>query len=287
MKKQLYMECASGISGDMAVAALLDLGASKEHLCRILETLPVEEEYKIVVRRVKKAGLDVCDFDVQLPKGRENHDHDMDYLYGHCRRKEPGNVLEQSGSQEGEHVHGHTGAEHEHRSPKDIRRIFLQSQMSDGAKEVAERMLNILAAAEAKAHGIPEDRVHFHEVGALDSILDMASFAICFDELKKKYKFSDVIVTQLCEGQGTVRCRHGILPVPVPAVTNIALAHRLPLHILPVEGELVTPTGAAIAAAVRTTDVLPEHMVVCGVGLGAGKREYETPGFLRVFLVET
>ena len=120
----------------------------------------------------------------------------------------------------------------------------------------------------------------------MDSIVDIASFAICFDELCQKMQMQDVIVKEIAEGKGTVRCQHGILPVPVPAVTNIACAHHLHLHMTEVEGELVTPTGAAIIAAVKTKDQLPESMQISAVGLGAGKRDYETAGFLRIFLLE-
>ena len=158
--------------------------------------------------------------------------------------------------------------------------------MSEEAKKVALRILSVLTDAEAKAHGVMPDEVHFHEVGAVDSIVDIASFAICFDELCQKMQIQDVIVKEIAEGKGTVRCQHGILPVPVPAVTNIACAHQLHLHMTEVEGELVTPTGAAIAAAVKTKDQLPEPMKISAVGLGAGKRDYKTAGFLRIFLLE-
>ena len=113
-----------------------------------------------------------------------------------------------------------------------------------------KKIFTILAHAEAKAHNVPEDQVHFHEVGAVDSIVDILSVAICMDDLDVE----EVIVPRLCEGSGTIRCQHGILPVPVPAVSNIVSAHHLKLHITPVQGELVTPTGAAIVAAFLTSE---------------------------------
>ena len=291
MSDVLYLECASGISGDMAVAALLDLGASEEHLRRVLSTLPVTEPYEIVISRVKKSGLDTCDFDVVLPKEMDTHDHDMQYLYGHLQEHEKRGPVRHA------QEHGIKGAltqvqehdkhqPHTHRGPKEIASIFNASAMSEGAKQVALRILSVLTDAEAKAHGVMPDEVHFHEVGAVDSIVDIASFAICFDELCQKMQMQDVIVKEIAEGKGTVRCQHGILPVPVPAVTNIACAHHLHLHMTEVEGELVTPTGAAIIAAVKTKDQLPESMQISAVGLGAGKRDYETAGFLRIFLLE-
>lgn len=291
MSDVLYLECASGISGDMAVAALLDLGASEEHLRRVLSTLPLTEPYEIVISRVKKSGLDTCDFDVVLPKEMDTHDHDMHYLYGHLQEHgvEEMQVQEHGIKDAQKQVHEHAKHQphtHTHRGPKEIAAIFNASAMSEGAKRVALRILSVLTDAEAKAHGVMPDEVHFHEVGAVDSIVDIASFAICFDELCQKMQMQDVIVKEIAEGKGTVRCQHGILPVPVPAVANIACAHHLHLHMTEVEGELVTPTGAAIIAAVKTKDQLPESMQISAVGLGAGKRDYETAGFLRIFLLE-
>ena len=271
MSRQLYFECESGISGDMAVAALLDLGASQQHLLQVLQTLAIPESYEVRVTRVKKSGLDVCDFDVVLPKELDPHDHDMDYLFGHQHEES---------SMMPHHTH-HSG-----RGQQEIAEIFHHSQMSVGALQTADAILDCLADAEAKAHGIPREQVHFHEVGAIDSIIDIAAFAICFDELCHKEMITDVIVRQLTEGTGTVRCQHGVLPVPVPAVTNIASAYGLQLHLTDIAGELITPTGAAIAAVVQTKDRLPDTVTVVATGLGAGKRNYDTAGFLRILMLD-
>ena len=270
MGKTLYLECYSGISGDMTVAALLDLGADREVLEKTLGSLGVDG-FRTEITRVKKSGLDACDFAVILDEAHENHDHDMEYLHGaehhHAHEHRHG---------EESHVH-----HHEHRGMKEIREILLSSSMTDRAKEIALSVFEILAAAEAKAHGVLADQVHFHEVGAVDSIVDVAAAAVCLDNLD----VTEVIVPKLCEGTGTVRCQHGILPVPVPAVANIVEQNHLNLRITNVEGELVTPTGAAIAAAVRTSDVLPDRFTIEKTGLGAGKRQYACPGFLRAMII--
>lgn len=154
--------------------------------------------------------------------------------------------------------------------------------MTEGAKKIAERIFRILAAAEAKAHGVPEKEVHFHEVGAVDSIVDIVSAAVCLDNLG----VSGCIVPALCEGTGMIRCQHGMLSVPVPAVLNIVQEHRLELSVTDIKGELVTPTGAAIAAAIKTADELPKRFRVLKTGMGGGKREYERPSILRAMLLE-
>ena len=129
---------------------------------------------------------------------------------------------------------------------------------------------------------MPIDQVHFHEVGAVDSIVDIVAAAVCLDDLG----IDDVVITGLVEGCGTVRCQHGVLPIPVPAVANIVANEGLPISISSVRGELVTPTGAAIAAAVRTKSALPERFVIKKVGIGAGKRSYERPSLVRAMLIE-
>ncbi len=266
MSKTLYLECCSGISGDMMTAVLLDLGADEEVLRKALKSLPVDG-YEIKISRVKKAGLDVCDFNVVLDAAHENHDHDMEYLHGHQKEQREG--------------HGHGHVSHEHRSLADILKLIEMGDLTPRAKQTASDIFCILGEAEARAHGVPEDQVHFHEVGAVDSIVDIVSAAVCLDNLD----ITDVIVEELYEGRGTIRCQHGILPIPVPAVVNIVQKHHLNLRITDVEGELVTPTGAAIAAAIRTKERLPEHFSIDRVGMGAGKRSYACAGILRAMLI--
>ena len=288
MGKTLYLECESGISGDMTVAALLDLGADQQVLKKALASLPVQG-FDIRISRVKKSGLDACDFDVVLDKEHENHDHDMEYLHGHTHAHNHGTEHMHGHdvhNYDAEYIHEHHGAddmhEHEHRSFADILQIIESSSLTERAKKTSADIFSVLADAEAKAHGVPKNQVHFHEVGAVDSIVDILSAAVCLDNLD----IDQVIVTELSEGRGTIRCQHGILPIPVPAVANIVQANHLRLKLTQVEGELVTPTGAAIVAAIRTSDKLPESFFIEKTGLGAGKREYACAGILRAMLLE-
>lgn len=278
MGKTLYLECRSGISGDMTVAALLDLGADQQALEKALGSLPVQG-FRTQISRVVKAGLDVCDFDVKLDQEHENHDHDMEYLHGHSHDHH----------HDAEHPHGHCHEQahehahpHEHRGLPEILEIIDKADITDRAKATASRIFRILAQAEAEAHGVAEDQVHFHEVGAVDSIVDIIAVAVCLDNLD----ITQTVIPFLCEGSGTVRCQHGILPVPVPAVVNILKVHAIAVEMTQVEGELITPTGAAIAAAIGTSDRLPRRFVIQKTGIGAGKRSYERPSLLRAMLIQ-
>lgn len=291
--KSLYLECNAGISGDMLVAALLDLGADKEALDKALQSIPAKGfEYKI--SRVSKAGVDCCDFDVILDEEHANHDHDMAFLHGngdavvhsHDHEHHHDHEHEHEHHHDHEHEHSHVPHEHhhhhEHRGLQEVIAIIDATDMSAAAKALALKIFDIIADAEAKAHAVEKNAVHFHEVGAIDSIVDIVAIAVCADSLGVE----NVIVPELCEGRGTVRCQHGVLPVPVPATANIMQRFGFNVRLLPVQGEFVTPTGAAAAAALMTTDELPQSFKILCIGLGAGKRQYERPSILRALLIE-
>ncbi len=276
--RMLYFECYSGISGDMAVAAMLDLGADRDALDRALSSLDLDG-FRTEVTRVSKSGLDVCDFNVILEV--DNHDHDMGYLYGHEHHHDHGHHGDHDEHDHDDHgAHHHGDHHHPHRGLPEILSIIDRADMTDGAKAVSRKVFEIIGAAEAEAHGVPIDQVHFHEVGAVDSIVDVVALGVCIDSLG----VSRVCFSELYEGIGCIRCQHGVIPVPAPAVANIASAHSLPLRITPSQGEYVTPTGAAFAAAVRDSDV-PASFTIDRIGLGAGKRESERSGILRAMLI--
>ena len=404
MGKTLYLETSSGISGDMFVAAMIDLGADPEALERALNSIPADG-FMVEISSVKKSGIACCDFNVILDAAHENHDHDMAYLYGpapvssaapqeeahhchcheeeeaphchcheeeeaphchcheeeevphchchedeevphchchedeeaphchcheeeeaphchchedeevphcheeeeaphchchedeeahhcHCHEEEEAHHCHCHEEEETHHCHGHGGEEshhhHEHhhhhgRHLAEILDIIDATDMTDSAKALAGKMFHIVAEAESLAHHMPLEEVHFHEVGAIDSIVDIIAAAVTFDSLG----ITDVIIPCLTEGRGTVRCQHGVLPVPVPATMNIIEAYDMPLTIMEAKGEYVTPTGAAIAAAICTTHQLPKAFRIVATGLGAGKRAYtERTNILRAYLIE-
>lgn len=243
MKNQiLYFECYSGISGDMTVASLLDLGANKDVLIRALNGLGLNE-FSIETSRVMKNGISAFDFNVIL---KQQNDH--------C-----------------------------HRNLNDIFDILDHADLSQNVLNLSKKIFLIVAQSEAKAHGLPLDQVHFHEVGATDSIVDIVSTAVCLDNLK----IEKAIFSTLSEGSGHIVCQHGILPVPVPAVVNIVSKYGLPIRVTQTDGELITPTGAAIAAAIQSHEELPDQYRVLKVGYGAGKRNYaDHTNVLRAYLLE-
>lgn len=271
--KTLYLECYSGISGDMTVAALLDLGADEGVLRSALDSLNVEG-FKIEIGRTQKCGIDACDFDVIL-----EHTHDHNHHHSHEGVHKHGHDHEDHNHQE--HTHG-TDA-HEHRNIKDIYKIINGSNITDKAKFISRKIFDIIARAEAKAHGIDIENVHFHEVGAIDSIVDIVAVAVCIDNLN----IEDVIVSELYEGSGHVKCQHGVIPVPVPAVVNILAENSLPMRITDAKGEMITPTGAAIAGALKTIDSVPTGYIIKKIGIGAGKKDFDKANILRALLIES
>lgn len=290
MKEQtLYLECFSGISGDMTVAALLDLGADEKKLLAALGSLPLSG-YRIEITEVRKSGIRAKDFNVILDE--ENHDHDMEYLYGHTHMHEEHSDAHTHTHHAGQDAHEHSHVHHDgretqehshvHRGIKEIREIIDAGALTPGAKERTLSIFRVIAEAEAKVHGTTVEEVHFHEVGAVDSIIDVAAMGICLDDLG----VTEVITPVIYEGEGTVRTQHGILPVPVPAVAEIVSRYELPLHRMGLPGEFVTPTGAAAVAALTTGKTLPETYEIRRIGVGAGKRVYDGPGILRAMLIE-
>lgn len=251
MTKYLYLEGACGISGDMLVAALVDLIGNTEKLDNILKSLSIKGfEYNIGQK--SSYSIKGCDFDVRL----EHHEHHHE-----------------------EHYHEH---HHEHRHLSDVYEIIEQADLSAKAQELAKKIFFIVAEAEAKAHGCPIEEVHFHEVGAIDSIVDIISIAALLDEINIK----NVIVKGLSEGEGFITCQHGQLPIPVPAVVNIAEKYAITLRPTNTKGEMVTPTGIAAAAAIKTSDKLPSSYKIIKTGIGLGKRDFGHANFLRAMIIE-
>ncbi|MGN0293440.1 MAG: nickel insertion protein, partial [Lachnospiraceae bacterium] len=200
------------------------------------------------------------------------HEHGGEHSHGH----EHG----------GEHSHGHEHGEkcsheHHHRNLQDVCMIIDRINHQE-IRNLAKKIFRIVAEAEAEVHDQPLEQVHFHEVGAIDSIVDIVSAASCICSLGIK----EVVVSELYEGKGHVFCQHGKMPVPAPAVLKIAESQGLYLHLCDNDGEMVTPTGAAIAAALKTQDQLPSRYRVLKTGNGAGKKNFAAANILRIMMIE-
>ena len=248
MGNSLYFECKSGISGDTSVGALLDLGADKNKLEKTLSSMNLNNEFTYKISNVFINSIKATDFDVIIP---HKHHHEEDHHH------------------------------HEHRNLADVNKIIDKADMTDSARELAKKIFKITAQAEAEVHGKDIKDIHFHEVGAIDSIADIVSFAVLFDDLN----VDKVYFSTLTEGQGFVECQHGTMPVPVPAVCKILEKYKIPLKITENEGEMVTPTGASIVASLYTGEKLPDEFIIEKTGYGAGKRPYKSP-VLRVMLIK-
>jgi len=248
--KILYYDCFSGISGDMNLGALVDLGVSSDYLIKELEKLQLSSEYEIVVKKDSKNGITGTKVDVVLTHKEHDHPHHEDHH------------------------------EHHHRHLKDIAAIINGSTLNDRVKKSSMDMFMRIAQAEAKVHGQSIDEVHFHEVGAIDSIVDMIGAAIALDYLH----VDKIMASPVQVGGGFVKCAHGLIPVPAPATVEILKGIPMKSGIVPFE--TTTPTGAAILAANvdEFTDKL--DFSVKKIGYGLGSRDLEIPNVLRVYLGE-
>lgn len=279
----LFFDCSTGISGDMIVASLIDAGADKNILQSALDSIPVTG-FKTEIKTVVKNAISVCDFYVILEE--ENHDHDMNYLFGQNENNQE-NHLHHHHEHEHEHRHEHSENHshhknhHEHRSLYEINSIIEKTKITENAKNLAKKIFDILAVSESKAHNVPKEEVHFHEVGAVDSIVDIIACSVCFDNLNIQKVYS----TPLTEGTGQIQCAHGLLNIPVPAVLNILQEYKFPLSIKNEHKEFITPTGAAFLASVNPIFDMPQNFTIQKTGFGAGKREYKNPSILRAMLI--
>ena len=259
--KTLYLDIFSGIAGDMFIAALLDLGVDASKLERELKKLQLGG-YHLHIARGQKSAIAGVKFDVHLA-----HEHDPDHGQQHHH--------------EDEHHHNH--AHEEQRNFSEIRHLISRSKLSAWVKQKAIAVFARIAEAEGKIHGLPPNEVHFHEVGAVDSIVDIVGAAIALELLGKPRVFASPVV----EGTGWIKCAHGRFPVPAPATLAILGARKIPVSQCEEPHELVTPTGAALLAEFVESFGAMDNLVAEKIGFGLGTRDHETrPNVLRAVLGE-
>ena len=248
--KTLYFDCSSGISGNMTLGALLDIVGDDKILLTELKKLNIQG-YKIEISQKIKNGVTGKYVDVIL----ENNDHNH--------------------SENDEH-------HHEHRNLNDIYSIIDNSSIEDKSKELAKRIFKRVAKAESKVHNKPIEEVHFHEVGAIDSIIDICGTAILINKINPDKIISSIVN----DGYGFIECAHGTISVPVPATSEIFADSKVKFRQIDIDTELVTPTGAAIIAELATEFTTLPAMVTEKIGWGAGSKDLKIPNILKVYYGE-
>ncbi len=258
--KTLYLDCASGISGNMFLGACLQLGVPEKHLKSELEKLNISQEYQIEISDVSKCGIGAAYVEVKLLRDFEPEPIDKPNIRRISRL-----------------THGH-----KHRTMADIKKIIDRSDLSSTVKNYALSIFSVIAAAEGKVHRRPPEEVGFHEVGAVDSIVDIVGCAICLDYLEVQ----KIFVGRVNVGSGFVKCAHGLMPVPAPATAELLQGFKT--YSFGAEKELTTPTGAAIIKALAEfSSDLPEDFASEKIGYGAGTLDLPIPNVLRIYLGES
>jgi len=258
--KAMYLDCAAGISGNMFLGACLQLGVPEKFLRGELDKLNLPREFEMEISNVSKNGIGAAYVDVRLPK---NFESELDRP----------NIR---------HIHRHEHIRtHSHRTFGDIKKILDGSELSAAVKTRALAIFSVIAAAEGKVHQRPADEVTFHEVGAIDSIVDIVGCAVCLDYLDVE----KIFVSRINTGSGFVKCAHGLMPVPAPATAELLQGFKT--YHFGAEKELTTPTGAAIVNALAEFSAnLPEDFSSEKIGYGAGSWDLDIPNVLRIYLGE-
>jgi len=290
-----YLECFSGISGDMFLGALVDAGVSPGLLKDTVEALGVGA--KLEISKVMRSGISATKVDVwvdgekDMPreeywakqdvapghaKAHHDHEHAHDHDHHHEHPHSHESASQSRSNAPASHEHGHS-----HRGLTEIRKIISASAISDSAKTTAIAIFEALGAAEAKIHNVPVDSIHFHEVGAVDAIVDIVCAAVGAEALA----VDEIVCSRLNIGGGTVKCAHGTFPVPAPA--TVELLKDAPVYSSDLEAELVTPTGAAIARTLATRFSGFPEMKIEKSAHGAGSRDFPGhPNVLRIVIGE-
>jgi pyridinium-3,5-bisthiocarboxylic acid mononucleotide nickel chelatase len=285
--KTLYLDIFSGISGDMLIGALIDAGVDANALERELEKLQLRG-YHLHNARARKMSIEGVKFDVHVEEGKagsagrdgkgkreHQHTHADGSRHSHAHA-DHGHSHHQDDEKEHGHEHGRTFAE--------IQSLIAASSLSDWVKQKSIAVFQRIADAEGRIHGVPAAQVHFHEVGAIDSIVDIVGACIALEMLGKPR----VLAAPVIEGAGWINCAHGRFPIPAPATLAILGARGIPISQCDEPHELVTPTGAALLAEFAESFGPMQGLVAHKIGFGLGARDNQTrPNVLRAVLGES
>ncbi|MDJ0732297.1 MAG: nickel pincer cofactor biosynthesis protein LarC [Crocosphaera sp.] len=279
MTKIAYLDCVTGIAGDMFLGSLVDGGVPLEYLIEQLKGLNIDHEYELTQEKVQRNGQQATKVHVKLIE--QHYPIDEQRRQGKERgrgRKNHHGVETAAQASHKSHHHHHTPARHLPEIEGMIQEANLPSRVTQWSLDIFRR----LAVAEGAVHGVPPEKVHFHEVGATDAIVDIVGSCLGLDYLDIETLYCSALPT----GGGTVYAAHGRLPVPVPAVLKLWESRQVPIYSNKIDKELVTPTGAAIAVTLVKSFGQPPNMVLEKVGLGAGSQELSIPNILRLWIGE-
>ena len=269
--KTLYFDCSSGISGNMTLGALLEIVGDDNYLLNELKKLNIDG-YRIEISKKVKNGITGKYVDVILEDDDHHHEHEHGHDHHHDHEHEHNH----------EHHHDHEHYHHEHRNLNDVNEIIDQSSIDDKSKDLAKRIFLRVAKAESKVHNKPLEEVHFHEVGAIDSIIDIVGTAILINKINPDKIISSIVN----DGYGYINCVHGKMSVPVPATSEIFASSKVKFRQIDIDTELVTPTGAAIIAELATEFTTLPAIVTEKIGWGVGTKDLEIPNVLKIYYGE-
>ena len=261
MKKILYLECKTGAAGDMLMGALYSLLTEEQKVLFLEKLNAISEEVCVIPQEICKQGIGGIHMKVEIngtEEGTEAHHH---HEHNH-HEEEHGHIHDH------EHAHSHAHGHHSHTSVAAILEQISKLDMSDAVKRDAEGIYRNIAAAESKVHQTDMEQIHFHEVGSLDALIDVVGSCLALELLG----VDEVQASPVCVGNGTVRCAHGILPVPAPATAEIIKG--MPVYCSSFDGELLTPTGAAILKYFVETYTKEMHMEIEEIGYGFGTKRF-------------
>lgn len=271
MKKILYLECKTGAAGDMLMGALYGLLTEEQKVLFLEKLNAISEEVCVIPQEICKQGIGGIHMKVEIngtEEGTEAHHH---HEHNH-HEEEHGHIHDH------EHAHSHAHGHHSHTSVAAILEQISKLDMSDAVKKNAEGIYREIAAAESKVHQTDMEQIHFHEVGSVDALIDVVGSCLALELLG----IDEVQASPVCVGNGTVRCAHGILPVPAPATAEIIKG--MPVYCSSFDGELLTPTGAAILKYFVETYTKEMHMEIEEIGYGFGTKDFAQLSCVRAFL---
>ena len=271
MKKILYLECKTGAAGDMLMGALYSLLTEEQKVLFLEKLNAISEEVCVIPQEICKQGIGGIHMKVEIngtEEGTEAHHH---HEHNH-HEEEHGHIHDH------EHAHSHAHGHHSHTSVAAILEQISKLDMSDAVKRDAEGIYRNIAAAESKVHQTDMEQIHFHEVGSVDALIDVVGSCLALELLG----VDEVQASPVCVGNGTVRCAHGILPVPAPATAEIIKG--MPVYCSSFDGELLTPTGAAILKYFVETYTKEMNMKIEEIGYGFGTKDFAQLSCVRAFL---